>query len=154
MRENVLDECVQIFAFRCKLCCFLCCSLCHGQDGTFFWLHNGFVCSLDCFFHCLCKNLCIQLLIVADLLGKATKELGKNNARVTSGTAQRTGRDCLGKVVHVHFCERVYFLDCGHDRQRHVGTCVAVRYREHVQLIDPLFLYFQIFCTSQKHFCQ
>ena len=124
------------------------------KNRTFLRLHNRLVCGLHCLLKRIGQYLHVNLIILCNNLGKPAKQLGKNDAGITSRSAEGTGGNCLCKRLHVRLCHRRHFLRGRHDRHRHVGTGISIWNREYIQFVDPLFLCFQVFRSGQKRFCE
>ena len=72
-------------------------SFCNRKNRTFLRLHNRLVCGLHCLLKRIGQYLHINLIILCNNLGKSAKQLGKNDAGITSRPAERTGGNCLCK---------------------------------------------------------
>ena len=126
----------------------------HGEDRSLLRLHDGLVRRLHRLFAGCGHDRDRDHVIIADPLGKASEKLGKDNAGISPRPAQRAGGDRLGKRCHIRFRHGGHILCRRHDGKRHIRSRISVRYRKHVQLIDPLFFAFKPPGSCQKHLRQ
>ncbi len=91
-------------------------------------------------------------MTVAHDLAVASQELGQNHAGIAACPAKRSGGNGLADLLHVIRILCLKNLSCCRDHgHAHVGSGIAVRHREHVQLINPGFVRLQILCSAKEH---
>ena len=113
----------------------------HGQDRALGGLHDRLVCGLHAFAQRKRQLAAARFLGLMQFFRHAAEQQRKDDARVAARPAQQR----RGSRIH-RLCERRLrqLFQLGHSRRHghgHVGARIAVRHREHVQLVD-LFLLF------------
>ena len=123
----------------------------NGEDRSFLRLHDRLVRRLHRLLARVGQDRHREHVIVADPLGKASEQLGKDNAGVSPRPAQGAGGNRLGKRLHIRFRHGGHLFRSRHDGKRHIRSRISVRYREHVQFIDPFLFAFKPPGPCQKH---
>ena len=112
----------------------------NGQNGAFGGLHNGLVSGGDAEVQSDGQVTAIHGLVVLDGLGQTTEQQGQDNAGVTARAAQQCGGGHLSDLTHRGAGLFLQFGGGSGHGQTHIGTGVAVRDGEHVQVVDGLLL--------------
>ena len=126
----------------------------NGEDRSFLRLHDRLVRRLHRLLARVGQDRHREHVIVADPLGKASEQLGKDNAGVSPRPAQGAGGNRLGKRLHIRFRHGGHLFRSRHDGKRHIRSRISVRYRKYVQFIDPFLFAFKSLGSCQKHLRQ
>ena len=114
----------------------------YREDGSLRRLHNRLIGRLNAFVECERKIRTGSLGAGLEMLGHAAEQERQDDAGVAARAAQQggcRGTACLGKVG----CLQLAHLSLGSRHgQRHVGSGIAVRYREYIQFVGFVLFFF------------
>ena len=108
----------------------------HGEDGTLGGLGDSIVSRLNAQTQRVDQIGAGRLSLTLQTLGDASEQQRGDNAGVAASAAQHSGGGHvrnLGNIGRLGILERVS-RRC--DRHRHIGTCIAVGYREDIEVVD------------------
>ena len=111
-----------------------------GKNSALNRLSNSLKSNLFTAAECVCNILwsyCLRILNVAQTLSNTTKNLRRNNARVTTSAHQRAVSNCLCNILHACILRKILNLtNNGAQGKGHVSAGVSIWYRENVELVD------------------
>ena len=94
----------------------------------------------------------IQGFLAGYALADTTQELGQNYAGIASsahnGAASGSGSYLAGLSIIAHSAN---FPSHGGHGMHHIGTCIAIRNRKNIQLIDGFIILLKAMISSQQH---
>ena len=112
----------------------------NGKNSALNWLSNSLKSNLFTAAECVSNILwsyCLRIFNVTQTLGNTTKNLRRNNTRVTTSSHQRTVSDCLCNILHACILRKILNLtNNGAQGKGHVSAGVSIWYRENVELVD------------------
>ena len=123
----------------------------NGENGSLGGLHDGLVSGGNTVGHgagelhgpCGVKAL--------EPLGDPAEQQGQNHAGVAARTAQHGAGHTVGRGGNTVKVFLAQFRRGVVDGEAHVGAGVAVRYREHVQVVDGLDIFMQCRIRAENH---
>ena len=111
-----------------------------GKNSALNRLSNSLKSNLFTAAECVSNILwsyCLRIFNVTQTLSNTTKNLRRNNARVTTSTHQRTVGNCLCNILHACVLRKILNLtNNGAQSKGHVSAGVSIWYRENVELVD------------------
>ena len=111
-----------------------------GKNSALNRLSNSLKSNLFTAAECVSNILwsyCLRIFNVTQTLGNTTKNLRRNNTRVTTSSHQRTVSDCLCNILHACILRKILNLTNNSAQGKgHVSASVSIWYRENVELVD------------------
>ena len=112
----------------------------YGEHRALRGLHHRAVGGGDALLHGGGQLCAVRLRRTLEHLAHAPEQQGQNDAGVAAGAPQQAGGRDLGGLVHRGGLALAQLVHRRLDGQAHIGAGVAVRHREHVEIVDGLFL--------------
>ena len=108
----------------------------NGEDGAFGRLHNRLVSGFDAHLKCAGQIRGLSICLAGQCLGETAEQKARDNTGVSARTAQHGGGGRFAGLGHrAGIRHSAQFLDRSTDGHAHVGTGIAVRNWENIQLI-------------------
>ena len=123
----------------------------HGQDGALSGLHHGLVGGVHAFLQSIGPQHAVTFAGALELLGNAPHQQGKNHAGVAPGAPQHGGGGSGSGLLQRGGLQLPQVGSGGVNGHRHIGTGISVRHREHIQLIELLFVDLNGCGSAQQH---
>ena len=74
------------------------------------------------------------------MVAETQKKLRQNSAGITASAVKGSVRDAREQLAGMRNLHAANLLEYRMQRERHVGSRVAIGYREHIDLVDVLLL--------------
>ena len=123
----------------------------YREDCALSRLHDRLVGSLNAFVECKGKIRTGCLGAGLEVLGHAAEQERQDDARVAARAAQQSGCRGAARLGEIRRLQLSHFSLGRRHGQRHIGSCITVRYREDVQLVCFVLFFFYRQRTLDDH---